>query len=267
MWLKVSGIILRNKIFLLTILALITVFFGYHALKVEMSYEYVSLLPKKDPAYKDYQRFVEIFGEEGNIIIIGIQDTAFFELGRFRKWGELSNELSQVEGVEDLLSVTNAYNLVRNTDEKRFEVVELFPDTISTQEELNKRVEVFRSLPFYRNLVYNPETNAYILAITVNKDKMHTKERENLVRSIQKIARNFELTENVELHYSGLPYIRVINSIQIRRELYLFSVLALAICIVVLFVFFRSLQGSYISCADCTDRCGVVVGYAFIIWI
>jgi len=242
MWLKVSGIILRKKIFLLTILALITVFFGYHALKVEMSYEYISLLPKKDPAFKDYQQFVEIFGEEGNIIIIGIQDTAFFELGRFRKWGKLSDELSGVEGVEDLLSVTNAYNLVKNTDEKRFEVVEIFPDTISTQKELNKRVEVFRSLPFYRNLVYNPETNAYILAITVNKDKMHTKERENLVRSIHKIARKFELAENVQLHYSGLPYIRVINSIQIRRELYLFSVLALAICIVVLFVFFRSFK-------------------------
>jgi uncharacterized protein len=242
MWLKVSRIILRNKIYLLTILALITVFFGYHALKVEMSYEYISLLPKKDPAFNDYQQFVEIFGEEGNIIIIGIQDTAFFELNRFRKWDEFSNELSMVEGVEDLLSVSNAYNLVRNTDERRFEVVELFPDSISTQEELNRRVEVFKSLPFYRNLIYNPESNAYILAITVNKDKMHTKERETLIKSIQSIARNFEQEENVELHYSGLPYIRVINSIKIRRELYLFSVLALAICIIVLFVFFRSLK-------------------------
>jgi uncharacterized protein len=242
MWLKVSGIILRNKILLLSFLAIITIFFGYHALKVEMSYEYVSLLPKKDPASNDYQRFVEIFGEEGNIIIIGIQDTAFFELNRFRKWEELGRELSQVEGVEDLLSVTSAYNLVRNSDERRFEVVELFPDTISTQEELNRRVKIFKGLPFYRNLVYNPESNAYILAITVNKDKMHTKERENLVRSIQKISRKFELEENVELHYSGLPYIRVINSIQIKRELYLFSVLALVICIVVLFVFFRSLK-------------------------
>ncbi len=242
MWLKVSGIILRNKLFILTILALITVFFGYHALKVEMSYEYVSLLPKKDPAFNDYQQFVEIFGEEGNIIIIGIQDTAFFELNRFRKWDRLSKELARVEGVEDLLSVSNAYNLVRNTDERRFGVVELFPDTISTQEELNRRVEVFKSLPFYRNLVYNPETHAYILAITVNKDKMHTKERETLIKSVQKIARDFEQEENVKLHYSGLPYIRVINSIQIRQELYLFSVLALAICIVVLFVFFRSFK-------------------------
>jgi len=65
MWLKVSSIILRNKILLLSILAVITVFLGYHAHKVEMSYEYASLLPKKDQAFKDYQQFVEVFGEEG----------------------------------------------------------------------------------------------------------------------------------------------------------------------------------------------------------
>ena len=50
-----------------------------------MSYEYASLLPKKDQAYKDYQKFVEIFGEEGNLIIIGIQDSNFFKLDHFRQ--------------------------------------------------------------------------------------------------------------------------------------------------------------------------------------
>ena len=74
MWFKVSGIILRNKILLLTILAVITIFFGYHARKVEMSYSYASMLPKKDQAFKDYQKFIEIFGEEGNLII-NVRDT------------------------------------------------------------------------------------------------------------------------------------------------------------------------------------------------
>jgi uncharacterized protein len=245
MWLKISSIILRNKILLLSILAVITVFLGYHARKVEMSYEYASMLPIKDPAFKDYQQFVEVFGEEGNLIIIGIQDTSFFQIDRFRKWEELCDELSQVEGVEDLLSVSNAYNLIKNTEERRFEIEELFHDTISSQEEMDRRVNTFRSLPFYRKLVYNPDSHAYLLAITVNKDKMLSKERENMVKSIQRIARNFEKEQRVDLHYSGLPYIRVVNSIQIKRELYLFSALALAICVVVLFLFFRSFKAVF----------------------
>ena len=245
MWLKVSGIILRNKILLLGILFIITAFLGYNALKVEMSYEYASLLPKKDQAYKDYQKFVNIFGEEGNLIIIGTRDTNFFHLDHFRDWKELCSRLSRVEGVEDLLSISNTYNLVKNTRERHFEIEPVFPDSVGSQEELDSLAALFRSLPFYKNTLYNSDTDSYLLAITVNKDKMLTREREKMVKSITKICRSYEEDINVKLHYSGLPYIRVVNSIKIKREIYLFSALALAICIIVLFLFFRSFKAVF----------------------
>lgn len=238
MWLRVSRIILRNKILLLTILALLTVFLGYHARKVEMSYEYAAMLPKKDKAFQDNLKFKEVFGEEGNLIIIGVQDSTFFEFNKFQKWKTLCSDISKVEGVENLLSVSNSYNLIKNTDKKQFEIQLVFPDTISNQEELSRAEENFRKLPFYRKLLFNDENNTYLLAITVNKDKMLSKEREKMVKSIQKIGKQFEKEENVKLHYSGLPYIRVVTAIIIRSELYIFSVLALAICIIVLFLFF-----------------------------
>lgn len=245
MWLKVSGVILRNKISLLGILLIITLFLGYNARKVEMSYEYASLLPKKDQAFKDYQRFVDTFGEEGNLIIIGVQDSSFFQADRFFAWKQMCEKLEEIEGVEDLLSVSNAYNMVKNSGERKFEIEELFSDSLISQEELDAKAEIFRSLPFYRNLVFNPESNTYLLAITMNKDKMHSKEREKLVKSIVKISHKFEKEQQVDLHYSGLPYIRVINSMQIKKEIYIFSFLALAICIAVLFLFFRSFKAIF----------------------
>ena len=89
MWIRVSRLILRNKILLLIILAVITLFFGYNARKVEMSYTYALLLPTKDPAFKEYTNFVDKFGEEGNLIIIGLQDSGFFQYDRFNQWKEL----------------------------------------------------------------------------------------------------------------------------------------------------------------------------------
>ncbi len=245
MWLRVSRIILRNKIILLTLLALITIFLGYHARNVEMSYEYASMLPKKDKAFTDNQKFIEVFGEEGNLIIIGIQDSSFFEFERFEKWKNLCNAISEVEGVENLLSVSNTYNLIKNTEKKQFEVHMVFPDSIANQEELSKAEDNFRKLPFYRKLVYNDENNTFLLAITVNKDKMLSREREKMVKAIQKIGKQFEQDENVKLHYSGLPYIRVVTAKIIRSELYIFSALALTICIIVLFLFFRSFKAVF----------------------
>jgi uncharacterized protein len=245
MWIRVSRFILKNKILLFILLAAITVFMGFHATRVEMSYEYSQLLPKKDPAFEAHEKFVSLFGEEGNLIVVAIQDEDFFALTHFEKWENLCRALSDIEGVENLLSVSNSYNLAKNTEEKKFEITRIFPLEIHDQQQLDSLAATFKKLPFYRNLLYNDSSDAYLLAITVNKDKMASKKREQLIRSIQRIGQQFEEDSGVKLHYSGLPYIRVVNSIQIRKEIYLFSFLALCICIMVLFLFFRSFKAVF----------------------
>jgi len=227
---------------MLSLVVLTTAFMAFQARKVEMSYEYASLIPKKDSAYIDYQRFLKTFGEEGNIIVVGVQDENFFSFEHFSAWEKLGSKLSKIEGVENLLSVSNAYDLEKNTKDKKFEIRKIFPATINSQKELDTLKNKFLSLPFYRNLLYNPETSTYLLAITVNKDRMHSKAREKLVLAIQKECDLFAQKEQLQLHYSGLPYIRVINSIRIKSEIYMFSALALGLCIVILFLFFRSFK-------------------------
>jgi len=212
---------------------------------VEMSYEYAAMLPQKDKAYQDNLKFKEIFGEEGNIITIGIQDSTFFELKKFQQWRKLCTDISAVEGVENLLSVSNSYNLIKNKEKKQFEIQMVFPDTISNQAELDRSEEIFRKLPFYRKLLYNDDNNVFLLVVTVNKDKMLSVEREKMIKAIQDLGAEFEKDQNVKLRYSGLPYIRVVTSIIIKRETYLFSALALAICIIVLFLFFRSFKAVF----------------------
>jgi predicted RND superfamily exporter protein len=71
---------------------------------------------------------------------------------------------------------------------------------------------------------------------------MHTREREAMVKSIDRIATQFEKDNKVKLHYSGLPYIRVMTSFKIKKEIFLFSFLAIVICIIFLFIFFRSFK-------------------------
>ncbi|WP_245915639.1 efflux RND transporter permease subunit [Mangrovibacterium marinum] len=242
MWVKFSRLILRNRVAVLSILALITVFMAFQATRVEMSYEYAQLLPKKDTAYQDYQKFRNLFGEEGNLVVVGVEDPQFFQLQHFRKWQELNRDLTEIDGVENLISVSSAYNLDKNSQERKFTAQPIFPDQIASQSQLDSLAKSFRSLPFYKGLLYNGKADAYMLAITVNKDKMHSKLREQLILSIKERCDQFSEDSGLELHYSGLPYIRVINSIRIKKEIYLFSALAMGLCILVLFLFFRSFK-------------------------
>ncbi|WP_321288718.1 MMPL family transporter [uncultured Sunxiuqinia sp.] len=242
MWVWLSGIILRNRRALLLLLGLVTVFMAYMASKVEMSYESAQLLPQKDSAYVDYQKFRELFGEEGNLIVVGVEDPNFFKLDHFKEWHQLVVNLNDIDGVENLLSVSNAYNLIKNKEKRTFEIENIFPAEVKSQEELDSLSNVFQSLPFYRGLLYNTENDFYLLAITVNKDKMKSKKREDLVKAIKNTCDAFSEGTGLTLHFSGLPYIRVINSIKIKKEIYLFSALALLLCIITLFLFFRSFK-------------------------
>ena len=203
MWIKVSRIILRNKYALLGILLLITLFFGYHARQVEMSYEPAPLLPQKDKAYTDYISFTEVFGEEGNLIILGVRDPDFFDIDHFRRWQELCIRLGAVDGVENLLSLSNSYNLLRDTVNNKFIIRPLFPKEIEGQEQLDSLATKFRNLPFYRDILYNDTAQTFLLAITVNKDKMRNSQRDNLIRSVRRIGNTFEKESNLKLHYPG----------------------------------------------------------------
>lgn len=240
MWQKLSSFILRNRLLLLFLVTIFTIFMGFTGRKIEMSYKYAELLPQKDSAAIDYEKFVETFGEEGNIIVIGVTDSNFYQLDHFKQWSKLCSNLDEVGAVENMLSVANAYQLVKNTEKKKFDLTQIFNPNINSQSELDSLTKIFKSIPLYRGYLYNDSTHAFLAVLTMNKVRMLTKERETLVQDIRKQCINFEKETGLKIHYSGLPYIHVRNAILIKKEIYLFTVLALAICLVILFLFFRS---------------------------
>jgi len=215
---------------------------AYRGSHVEMSYQYAQLLPKKDSAFTDYEHFIKLFGEEGNLIVAGVEDSDFFQLQHFKKWQKLNADLKKIDGVDNLISASNSYDLTKNTSQHKFDLKKIFPEDITSQNQLDSLSIIFRSLPFYKGLLYAPKDNVFLIGITVNKEKLKSKAREKLVLSIKKRCDEFSQETNLKLHYSGLPYIRVINSIQIKKEIYLFSLLAIAICAFILFIFFRSFK-------------------------
>jgi len=83
MWPFIARKILRNRIAFLVVLAMLTTFMGYHASKIELSYEFAKILPSTDSAYSEYNNFKDLFGQDGNIMVIGIQDKDFFTIIKF----------------------------------------------------------------------------------------------------------------------------------------------------------------------------------------
>ncbi|PIV58357.1 MAG: patched family protein [Bacteroidetes bacterium CG02_land_8_20_14_3_00_31_25] len=242
MWGAIAKIILRNRIVILLILLAITIFMGWQASKIELSYQFAKPLPQDDQAMLDYNSFKKMFGEDGNVMVIGLQDSNLFELSKFNYYYDLVNDIKQINGIKQVLSVSNLYNIYKNDSLKKFQFLQIINKKPNSQQELDSIKKVIYSLPFYNGLVINKKSNATVMAITFDDKKLNSKARIEIVKVIKDKADAFSLKHNIELHYSGMPYIRTHFMKVVSDEMFLFLILAIGITALILLLFFRSFR-------------------------
>ncbi len=249
MWGTLARFILRYRWILLSLLLLVTAVMAYYASKVQLSYEFSRAIPVDHPKYKAYQAFRQQFGEDGNVMVIGIQTDRFFTKDFFNAYAAFAASLKELDAVEGILSIPAAGNLTKDTTAGNLRAVNVFTAPVSTQEQLDSGKAIFLGLPFYRGLLYNPETNTYLMGIYINKEILNTKKRTEAVPAIVNRADAFGKEHGVEMHYSGLPFIRTNIAMQVENEMRWFLVGSVLLSAVILFLFFRSVSSTLLSLA------------------
>lgn len=243
---RVAKIILRFRILLLAVVFGFTAFMAWEAQFVKLSYKPAPLLPKTDSAYIINERISKLFGKGENTMVIGLQDSNFFAKSHILSWIELEKRLLRIDGVEQVFSATDAVNLVKNTTVKKFESKKIF-DVLDSEENVDSSFRVFSSQTIYKGLLYNPDTHAYLMLLTLNREKITTKERVPLIDSILNECKIYEKQTGTSLKYSGLPYVRVKVGEMIKFEMFLFVALAVIVTSLILLILFRSIKIVVIS--------------------
>ena len=99
-WEFIAGKILRNRITISIFILILTVFFAFQWKNVGMTYNEANLLPKNHAANKDYQKFLKTFGEEGNLVVIGLKDNTYFTPKAYKAWNEMMTNLKSRKEIE-----------------------------------------------------------------------------------------------------------------------------------------------------------------------
>jgi uncharacterized protein len=247
MWLRLGQFILRYRFPLLFILVALTSFMGYRASKVELSYDFSRAIPTDNAKYKAYQEFRKKFGEDGNLLVIGIQTDKLFEEKLFNNYAGLQRELKKATGVEDILSMPSAVNLVKDSATEKLRADTIFRDKILTQAEIDSSAAIFLNLPFYRELLYNPGTNAWLMGVRISKEILNTDKRAAVVKNIKKLAEQFGMDNNTPVYLSGLPLIRTELSERITAEMRWFLLASVVLSALILLLFFKSVSAMLMS--------------------
>ena len=220
---------------------------GYFASQVKLSYEFARAIPIDNPKYKEYVSFKQRFGDDGNLLVIGIQTDKLFNLDVFKEYIALHNQLKRVKNVEGILDIPSAVNLQKDSATEKLNPAKIFADKITSQAELDSDKAVLYNLPFYRTLLYNPETNSYLMGVRINKDSLNSPVRTKIVGDILTAVNSFEEKTKIETHVSGLPLIRTVVADRIKKEMKIFLIGSLLFSALILLIFFRSFSTMLLS--------------------
>ena len=248
-WTKVAGLILRNRYFVLLLIAAFTAFLATQMKYMKFSYTEANLLPENHEANIEYNQFLEIFGEEGNLIILAVKDSTLFTPEKFNAWNELTKTIDASEEVEFSVSIADIQKLKADRKNRKFIVEPLLKKAPTSQKEVSEiKKQLFENLPFYDNLLYNKETGTVQTAIYINKEIINTPVRRDFIFNVLiPTIEKFEKEHNLKVRVSGMPYIRTLNSQNIQDEILLFVVGALLITAIIFFFFFRSYRATFIT--------------------
>jgi predicted RND superfamily exporter protein len=255
-WAKTANIILRNRILILLIITGITIFLALQWDKMRFSSSQANLLPDHHEVNIQYQKFLDTFGEEGNVIVLGVRDSTLFTPEKFNRWNKLSKQLDAFPEVDFVLSTDNLQELVKDTLKNEFVLLPFItknPETKAAIDSLS--AHLFNDLPFYEDLIYNKESKTIRTLVYLDKDIINTSARKDFIlEDLQGLIDVFEEETDLNVHVSGMPYIRTLSSQSIINEIGKFILAALGVTSLLFFFFFRSFRATVIS------MCVVIIG-------
>ncbi|MFN5032805.1 MAG: efflux RND transporter permease subunit [Flavobacteriia bacterium] len=256
MWNRIANFILKNRFFVLGLITLVTVYMGYYAATgLRMENKYGIVLPKDSPTTQNYNLFKERFGEDGSTFVIALQTDSLFTKENLLKWKTLGDSILQLDGVESVISEATLFNIKNNKTENKFEIERIFSDITYQEKPIEQIKNEIKRNPLYNKVLYNDSTHVTLMMVAMDERYLTDLKKSGVIFDIQKLAEHF-CGEMGEVHYAGLPYLRVILAKRINSEMYTFVAISMLVSSLLMYFFFRSVRAVLI--------CMTVVGVSVI---
>ena len=248
-WEKFARLILRNRILFLVLVLINTIFLSTQWKNIRFSYSEANLMPNDHPFNIAYNDFVDVFGEEGNLLIIAVNDSLIFDTTNFNAWIKLSDSFKLKKEVNNVLHVGNFPIIKKDKIKKEFRIDSLKNESFTSNKKITEfKALLFNDFPFYENILFNKKTGTIQTAIYLDKEVINNIERIDFVNNIFiPSIKEFEKQSNLNVRISGMPYIRTMNAQNIMDEIGKFVIIAICVTIFIFFFFFRSYRATLIT--------------------
>jgi hypothetical protein len=242
MWQKIGNIALRNRLFVIIVVLIITVFFGYFMLtNLKIDNKYGNTLPEDAEVQQQYLKFKEQFGEDGSTLVIAIKNKNLYTEKNFKKWKELGDSILKMDGVLNVISEATLFTLKDNQQEQKFEIKKIYSDPTFTEKSIDSVYKEIRKNPVYNQLLYNDKTHVSLMMIGLDENYLRDQTKQKFIFKLEHLAESYQPALG-KMHFAGLPHIRVVTGKRILNEMVIFVSLSLLASCALIYYFYRSFK-------------------------
>jgi hypothetical protein len=209
---------------------------GFQALGLRIENSLESMLPAGDPQVAYYNATRAVFGSD-DVAVVGVRAADVFAPSTLVKIARVTDALAGIEGVERVLSLTNAVDPSADV----LNPPRLLPRIPPAPEDIAALERKLERTPLYRkNLVADDRRGA---AVNVFFASLTDAEYADLAID-RKILGVLDAEGGPErFYYTGASHVKQAAVDLMRRDLYRFTPLALALVLLVLWFSFRTVRG------------------------
>lgn len=213
-----------------TAILLATVLLGLSMTRLETDHTAGNFISDEDEFIRIFDETAEVFGRSETILYVVFYDTNPYDSTFLHQLDTLTTHVEGLRGVESVLSLANVPHLRRDGAELHAET--LFQEALS--EEAQERR--FQREPFLQGLLLSEDGEATLMMVRIDPEFNASPERIDLVHRVERAAE--ALPGDAAL--AGFPHLRSQYAERVAREAPLFTVLALLISLIFLFITFRA---------------------------
>lgn len=225
MWESIARFIFRYRIYLLGLVMLSTLFFGYFAHKVELLQEFAKVVPASDPDFIDFQWYKKTFGDDANSLIFLHKGKDAFSPSFLSTYSHLLEKVERINGVKSIATYAKLFTLTYREDS--LYLAECKMDC------------PYDSLPVYANLLLDSTLTWGVTLVQFESEVISTKKKHVIIPEVIHLIESHASQYHVSLHYTGIPYLRIYISKRLPKELFLFVSFALLLTALSLYFFYR----------------------------
>ncbi len=236
---KFTELIIKLRWLIISLVILLSLFFGYQLKNIEVDSNILNALPKTDKDVQAFKEVGDVFGSNEIGMIIVKADNVLMP-GVLEDVAKITDSLSTTEGITSVNSITNLMGIQMLDDDFRVDLIINDRNRPKNRQEADSLLKKLNKNEMIRGSILAADGSSTVVLFSFDGSR----KTDSLTTKVMEKVKGIELQE--KYYFAGAPFMREYVRLVIRHDLSILIPIAFVLISLILYLSFKSWRGVFL---------------------